>query len=59
MACLSSLSQTALNNTETSIRHIKSLHATLEENINSAMVGLSSTAKAKLDSCLSEWLHTF
>ncbi|KAK4294099.1 hypothetical protein Pmani_033249 [Petrolisthes manimaculis] len=45
---------TALNNTETSIRHINSLHATLDENINSAMVGLSPTAKAKLDSCLND-----
>lgn len=49
---------TALNNTETSIRHIKSLHQTLEDNINSAMVGLSSTARAKLDSCLNDLKST-
>ncbi|XP_071533088.1 conserved oligomeric Golgi complex subunit 4 [Panulirus ornatus] len=45
---------TALNNAETSIRHVKSLHQTLEENISSAMVGLSPTARAKLDSCLND-----
>uniref|UniRef100_A0A0P4W7W1 Conserved oligomeric Golgi complex subunit 4 n=1 Tax=Scylla olivacea TaxID=85551 RepID=A0A0P4W7W1_SCYOL len=45
---------TALNNTETSMRHIRSLHASLEDSINSAMVGLSNTARAKLDSCLND-----
>ncbi|KAG7154770.1 Conserved oligomeric Golgi complex subunit 4-like [Homarus americanus] len=49
---------TALNNTETSMRHIKSLHQTLEDNIISAMVGLSSTPKAKLDSCLNDLKST-
>ncbi|XP_050725507.1 conserved oligomeric Golgi complex subunit 4-like [Eriocheir sinensis] len=45
---------TALNNTETSIRHIRSLHGSLEESVNTAMPGLSMTARAKLDSCLND-----
>ncbi|MPC08365.1 Conserved oligomeric Golgi complex subunit 4 [Portunus trituberculatus] len=36
------------------MRHIRSLHASLEDSINSAMVGLSNTARAKLDSCLND-----
>ncbi|XP_042869293.1 conserved oligomeric Golgi complex subunit 4-like [Penaeus japonicus] len=45
---------TALNNAETSMRHVRSLHQTLDENITSAMVGLTPTARAKLDSCLND-----
>ncbi|KAG0730329.1 Conserved oligomeric Golgi complex subunit 4 [Chionoecetes opilio] len=45
---------TALNNTGTSMCHVRSLYASLEDSINSAMVGLSNTARAKLDSCLND-----
>ncbi|KAK7076819.1 Golgi transport complex subunit 4 [Halocaridina rubra] len=45
---------TALNNGETSMHHVRRLHQTLEDNISSAMVGLTPTSRAKLDSCLSD-----
>ncbi|CAL4126392.1 unnamed protein product, partial [Meganyctiphanes norvegica] len=48
----------ALNNAETCVRHIGSLHSTLGENVNTAMTGLTTTARAKLDSCLGDLKST-
>lgn len=47
----------ALNNAETSGRHVISLEKGFRETIESVMKDLSPTASAKLESCLSKFVN--